>query len=183
MTLRLCGLLALVLLTACSNARDQAVVSTVLDDFTSRSDVSLPSAGITLIAAETEPWSAEKYRYFNFDPRRDTCGVSSQVVEQHFARNVGSESAGWLVQSRDRWRLATLAELDSLDDGVPTLLPYREEVRTSASISWPTYSADGSSALVLVHFRWSIHDAVAHYVVEGSGLHWKVRCSQFRFYV
>ena len=183
MTRHFCGLLTLVLLTGCSNARDQAVVSAVLDDFTSRSDVSLPSAGITLIASETEPWSAEKYRYFNFDPQRDTCGVSSQVLEQHFARNLRSESAGWLVQSHDRWRLATLAELNSLDDSIATLLTYSAEVRTSASISWPTYSADGNSALVLVHFRWSMHDAVAHYVVEGSGLRWKVGCSQFRFYV
>ena len=183
MILRLCAPLALVLLAACGNASDQAVVSAVLEDFTSRSDVNLPSSGVTLIAAETERWSAEKYRFFNFDPSRDTCGVSSQILERHLARNVVAESTASLVQSPGLWRLASPTDVESLDQGLAMQLPTGQEVRTIASITWPTYSDSGNSAFMLLHFRWSIHDAVAHYVVSSTGRGWKVTCSQFRFYV
>jgi hypothetical protein len=57
-----------------------------------------------------------------------------------------------------------------------------EPIKTIATISLPAYSAGGDTAFVIFGFTWSIHSAVAQYVVRQSGQGWKVQCLQLRFY-
>jgi hypothetical protein len=56
-------------------------------------------------------------------------------------------------------------------------VPYRLTIDVK-----PGYSQGGNTALVMFFFRWSMHTALAQYLVETSREGWQVRCSPLRFY-
>lgn len=65
---------------------------------------------------------------------------------------------------------------------LPTLL-----IAVALVISQPARAASRdadvmAAVFVIFYFRWSMHSALAQYVLAKSGGGWKVNCSQLRFY-
>ena len=170
-------------LCACGASRDARVIAAALEDFGARTDTnSLHEDGIMLIHQETGPWTTEMLRGLSLDRGDDKCETSQELYESLIVRNSSAKSATPLVLASKKWRLVKPEETEKSPFILPDMASVGEPIKTVAMISLPAYSAVGDTALVIFGFQWSIHGALAQYVVRQSGPGWKVQCSQLRFY-
>jgi len=170
-------------LCACGDSRDARVIAATLEDFGARTDtMSLHEDGITLIRPETGSWALESLRGLSLERGDDKCETSRELYDRLIARNSSAVSAARLVSASKKWRLVRPQETEKAPFILPDRTSVGEPIKTIVTISLPAYSASGDAAFVVFGFTWSIHGAVAQYVLRQSGQGWKVRCSQLRFY-
>jgi hypothetical protein len=164
---------------------DSRLLGMALEDFARRSDtMSLHKDGIVLIEGETAPWTLEKVGYFSLGREGAKCPIGSGLYADVAARNSSRESAAPLVgPAAVKWRLLGKEEAD-LPKG--RLFVDRtaggEAIKTIAIVSKPGYSRGGDAALVLFQFTWSMHAAIAQYLMRREGADWKIECSELKFY-
>jgi hypothetical protein len=171
-------------LGGCTKPNDADVIDAVLKHFTVRTDIQTTSPdGVTLVAQETEWWSEDRFNGFTLNRQSDSCELPPGLLERYFERNAKSTSSDALVTPQRKWRLVTTQELDGFTYGVPTQTPSGEDIRTLVSLSYPAYSPNGDTAFLMLGFTWSVHSAIAQYVMTRSDDEWVVQCSRLHFYV
>lgn len=164
---------------------DARVIEVVLTHFAGRTDaMSSHEQGIVLVDRDTFPWTRERIRFFTLDQRpNQKCDIAPSLFDALVDRNtaVGS-SAPMLAQSK-RWRVVQSSETKSSGRFLD-LTSSGEPIKTIASLSSPAYSANGDTALVIFLFRWSMHRAIAEYILKRSDNNrdWSVQCSDLVFY-
>jgi len=166
-------------LCGCSGSRDADVIAAALEHFTARTDT-MPyhENGVTLIETQTQKWVP------GMGDSGAKCEVSQELLDGLVARNDARQPAAPLLIRSKSWRLV---QPDDMKGDPPILWQDEtsagEPVRTVVQLSMPAYSERGDSAVVMLSFRWSIHGAIARYVLESSGDDWRVQCSDLFFYV
>ena len=164
----------------CGASRDADVIAATLEHFTARADT-MPwhKTGVTLIAAETQSFVPGMGR----DSAK--CNVPQELYDRLVARNSGTIPAAPLVPRSEAWRVIRPDEMvgDSVPFRMIDLTPDGKPIRTVVRLSVPAYSDSGDTAFVSLHFKWSIHGAVAEYLLKSVGNAWKVECSDLLFYV
>lgn len=164
-------------------SRDVEVMATVLEHFAARTDsMSMHHAGITLIRHDTYPWTAELIRGLSLRRDEAGCEIPEELYDRLIESNVVAQPAALLIPTSDKWRLAQAHEeqfsridiLDKTSDG--------QLIKTVAHVSMPAYSRRGEAAFVTFFFRWSIHQAVAQYLMRKHPNGWRVDCSRLTFY-
>jgi hypothetical protein len=143
--------------------------------------MSLHGNGVVLVDPMTDSWTAQKIGMYSLDRRTNAkCPRMIALLATVTVANAASTSAASLLAQSPKWRLLREDEKSSWEylDVTKT----GEPIKTIASLSNPAYSADGAAAAVLMRFRWSIHDALAQYLVERTADTWKVTCSELVFY-
>jgi len=181
------GLAIVSLLVLCHGAgaaepSDAAVVRVVLSDFSARTDtMSFHEDGVLLIQEQTLPWTKEKFDFMSLNREKSKCPISSGFVDAMVARNSDKDSAAALIPESPRWRVVRGASLAS---GIDMLdkTPDGDSIKSLAAVAKPAYSDDGNTALVLFHFRWSRHGAMAIYFAQKVDNAWKIACSELLFY-
>jgi hypothetical protein len=169
-------------LTACSasrESRDSDVVAAALEHFTGRDDI-MPynKRGITLVEPQTREFVS------GFGDQDPKCQAPRELYEELATRNAMPLSAAPLVSASGKWRLIRPEETTGDELGYMTDRTMEgEPIRTIVRLSVPAYSGDGQAALLIFHFKWSIHSALARYVLQFSEDGWRVQCSDLRFYV
>jgi len=161
---------------------DQEVTGAALNHFASREDASIGRDGLILIQSKTRKWTGELLRMFSLRRGNDACPITDELYDQLIERNSGEVPAEALIRASPRWRLALPMEENSVGGRGFNRSASGEPVRTVVSISRPAWSAKGDRAFVMFSFQWSMHSAIAHYLVERSTDGWTVKCSQLRFY-
>jgi hypothetical protein len=113
------------------------------------------------------------------------CNVPQELYDRLVARNSAAIPAAPLVSRSKAWRLIRPDELngDRLAYRLGDLTTDGEPIRTVVHVSLPAYSDSGDTAFVTLHFTWSIHGAVAEYLLKSESNRWKVQCSDLLFYV
>jgi hypothetical protein len=180
--------LVAVLLALCSHSSwgassDAQVIDVVLTDFAQRSDtMSMHEDGVILVDPATFPWSVERLRLYSLTEREHPkCQVAPNFYQDIVDRNRSAEPLVPLVRPSERWRLMRADEGRALGR-ILDRSAAAEKIKSVVVLSTPGYSVDGHVAFVLFLFRWSIHGAVAIYLVEQSEGAWRVRCSELLFY-
>jgi hypothetical protein len=51
------------------------------------------------------------------------------------------------------------------------------------SVSAPGISSDREETVVIVSFTWGMHGGLGRYHLQKHGEDWRIKCSQFNFYV
>jgi hypothetical protein len=184
---RLAALLAAIAVATAQAApqstSDAEVTSVVMEHFSSRTDsMSAHESGVTLILPDTAKWSAESIRYFSLNRGDDQCPITQELYDRLAERNSSSGPAAGLVGKSRKWRAVRPGEEKSEIPSPRASAPPAEPIKTVVGISRPAFAQGGDLAFVMFSFRWSIHSAIAQYLVKRSGNEWKVVCSQLRFY-
>ncbi len=162
---------------------DASLVRAALGDFVRRTDtMSLHRDGVVLIERETSAWTMETIRYFSLGRESAKCPIARDLYEAVAVRNPAKELAAPLVAKSPKWRLLAKDEAGSRAGYAVDKSSSGERVKTLAVISRPGYSAKADAALVLFHFRWSMHSAIAQYLLRKEGSQWKIGCSELMFY-
>ena len=175
-------ILCAVVQAGCGASRDADVIAKTLEHFTARADT-MPwhNTGITLIAAQTQKFVPGMGR----DSAK--CDVPQELYDRFVARNAAALPAAPLVPPSKAWRLIRPDEMEGDPPGYRWRLTNEtadgEPVKTLVMLSVPAYSDRGDTAFLKLHFTWSIHGAVAEYVLKSAGSAWKVECSDLLFYV
>ena len=169
------------LAAGCGESRDGDVIAATLEHFTARTDT-MPwhETGITLIAAQT-------HQAFAPVMGRDSakCDVPQELYDHLVARNTAKIPAAPLVPRSKAWRVIRPDEMvgDSVPFRMIDVTADGERIKTVVRLSVPAYSDTGDTAFVTLYFKWSIHGAVAEYLLKSSGKRWTVQCSDLLFYV
>ncbi len=167
-------IVAAVITSAHASTMDQEVTEVVLKHFADRQDASIPKEGVILVRPSTQTWTEERMRGFaGLREASGPCRVPEELFVEFAKRNPRQSDASALIGNSTRWRLATEAELAT---------PSTPPARTLIGPVRPAYSRRGKTALVMFHYAWSMHTAVAQYLVEKSLNGWSVKCSMLKFY-
>jgi hypothetical protein len=188
--MRACGaqiivVLALAPLSGWAATADSQVVETVLAHFARRADtMALHEDGIVLIDRHTVSLTPDLIRLLSTDQRPDRrCEIAPSLLRGIVDRNGAIQSTAPLLTQSSRWRIIRQGEeAPAARRSSGTTAP-GERIRSFASLTLPSYSTNGNIALVLVFFRWSIHDAMAAYVTRRNGKDapWSIKCSELVF--
>jgi hypothetical protein len=164
-----------------ADVRDQAVIATVLADFSQRSDTHpYDRDGVILIEPNTRKWDPAWLAILASNPGGE-CPIGRAFYSRLIERNPAERSVDDLFVASPKWRKKDSAEAHlafstpKTKDGGP--------VRTLVQLSAPAFSESGDAAFVTFEFEWSIHGATAEYLVTRSGDRWSVKCSKLRFAV
>ena len=134
--------------------------------------------GVTLIETQTQKWVP------GMGDSGAKCEVSQELLDRLVTRNEVPQPAAPLLVKSKKWRLV---RPDDMKGDPPRLWQDEtgagEPVRTVVRLSMPAYSERGDSAVVILSFSWSIHSAIARYVLKSSDSDWRVQCSDLFFYV
>ena len=166
-------------LSGCGGSRDADVIAAALEHFTARSDT-MPyhESGMTLIEGETYKWVS------GMGDSGAKCEVAQELYDGLVARNAARQPAAPLLATSKSWRLIQPGDMKGDDSFLfPDKTSAGEPIRTLVRLSMPAYSNNGDAAFVMFSFRWSIHGALARYVLKFSGTDWTVQCSDLFFYV
>jgi hypothetical protein len=175
-------ILSAVLQLGCDASRDADVITATLEHFTARADT-MPwhKTGLTLIAAQTQKFVPGMGR----DSAK--CHVPQELYDRFVARNAAALPAAPLVSSSKAWRLIRPDEMEGDPPAHDLRLTNQtadgEPVKTVVTLSVPAYSDRRDTVFLKLHFTWSIHGAVAEYLLKSAGNDWKVECSDLLFYV
>jgi hypothetical protein len=156
-----------------ANPADSEVIAAVLDHFAAQPDAVFGrKAGLIFVAPETEGWS--KNQVLTYGGNR--CESAPDFYDAFAARNSSSTSTRSLVVDSAKWRLPRPGE--ETNDGRFVVLKTADgqPVKTIAWISLPAFSVNDESAFVMFWYWWSVHRAIAHYVLEKTDLKWRVKC-------
>jgi len=171
--------------STCSMAApiDVLVLETVLADFAQRRDTMSPHEdGIVLVQQETATWTLETIGYFSLGRDNQKCAIPSELFQSLVLRNPSKESVKSLLRPSSKWRVMLEGEEKTRPRTYLDKTAKGEAIKTIAWLSKPAYSSKGDTAFVLFHFRWSIHGAIAQYLMQRTGADWKVSCSDLVFY-
>jgi hypothetical protein len=162
---------------------DADVVFAVLNHFASRDDASIRKDGVILLLPRTQQWTNERIRGFGgLRDGTDICATTDELYDQLVKRNLTETPASGLVGSSERWRFASETELEPGSFGFSYKTDSGAPARTMAGLVRPAYSANGETAFLMFGYAWSMHSAIAQYIVERTRNGWTVKCSQLRFY-
>lgn len=162
---------------------DQEVTTVVLTHFAERQDASIGKEGVILVRPSTQPWTDERMRTFGgLREPSGPCRVPDDLYVEFAKRNAAGSNASALIGPSTRWRLATEAELKPGPGGFSYQTATGAPARTFVDPVRPAYSRRGKIAFVMFHYTWSMHSAIAQYLVEKSLNGWSVKCSELKFY-
>jgi hypothetical protein len=161
---------------------DAEVVATALAHFASREDTSIGKEGLILLRPRTGNWTDQLLRGFSLRRGNDDCPLTSELYDRLVERNAVDAPVKELLRKSPGWRIARASEEKQNRLGFADKSEEGEPVRTIARISYPAWSVDGDTAFVMFFFRWSMHSAIAQYLIGRSSEGWSVKCSQLRFY-
>jgi hypothetical protein len=186
---RLIGIVAAVALSssvvaADLGADDRSVITTVLEHFANRTDAHFYDDSAKLaVWPRTERVRSASFGYDYFNQGEGHCAVERALYESYVKRNAESRSVGNLLGESEKWRRVLATEEKTVSPAFPPPPGIeRKPIKTLVTLTRPAYSRDGSLALVVLRFNWSIHGAEARYVVKRSDNAWAVQCSQLVFY-
>jgi len=166
-----------------STSIDQEVVAAVLDHFAARDDASIGKDGVILLRPNTQQWTDERIRGFGgLRDGTDTCAVTDDLYAQLVKKNTTETPASGLVGTSEKWRFATDSEMKPGPFGFSYKTSSGAPARTLAGVVRPAYSAQGDTAFLMFRYSWSMHSAIAQYIVQRTHNGWSVKCSQLRFY-
>ncbi len=155
------------------------IVGAALQHFASRTDTSSPHENGTILI---EPMSSTYVGSWpTSENPSESCVFPTSLVSTLVARNKSAVKASTLLPATRKWRVLT--DKDREGNRVYSLysLPTGENIKTIMSLSRPAISKDGAMAAVIFEFRWSMHGALAFYLLNRVGASWKVRCSDLAF--
>jgi hypothetical protein len=163
---------------------EREAITATLNDFRARDMELLPiKDGVLLIQPVSGRLAKDEPRSYLWSPAELTCKMPRSLATELLRKNGTEVDAASLVKVSKHWRL-----IDKNDKarGIEDTLFFGsrpgERVKTVLSIYRPALSPDLNRAFVYFNFRWSIHGADAHYLLEREGNGWKVDCTQFFFY-
>jgi len=170
-------LIASVFLLACSGSgshNDQAVLTSVLEHFSERSDtMSVNEGGVIVV----RPTSLTAEALTGELESAGECVGLERFSSSFAARNATEFPVDSIIGDSARWRIATAEEAE-----VPLYMFDFRSVKTKIWFSLPAYSRDGSEALVHFWFVWSDHGATAIYVLsKATDQAWNVSCTDLAF--
>jgi hypothetical protein len=162
--------------SACGKSVEADVVAAALEHFTARSDT-MPynEGGITLVAPQTSQWAP------GFGRSNPTCAIPQLLEDRLIARNAAKQSAAPFVATSKSWRLMRPDDLK--DQFLVDRTATGEPIATIVHLHAPAFSDTRDEALVIFHFRWAIHSAIAQYLLSATDNGWRVQCSDLFFYV
>jgi len=164
-------------------APDREVIAVVLNHFANRDDASIGKDGVILLRPRTQQWTDERIRGFcELRDKSGGCAISDELYAELVKRNASEMPASELVGDSQRWRFASESELKPDAFGFSYKTESGGPARTLAKVVRPAYSAKGDTAFLMFSYAWSMHSAIAQYIVEKSPNGWVVKCSQLRFY-
>ena len=161
---------------------DEEVIATAFAHFAARDDALIGKDGLILIRPRSGNWTDQLLRGFSLRRGNDECPLTSELYDRLIARNAVDAPVQDLIRKSPAWRVARTSEETPNRLGFAEKSEGGESVRTIARISYPAWSPDGQTAFVMFFFRWSMHSAIAQYLIERSSGGWSVKCSQLRFY-
>ena len=157
-------------LMANTDPEDPAVLRAVLEDFAKGDDsLTREKNSVLLIVAESTPLSEESAKWIVNNPG-ENC-KNRQQFRESLLEHRSSVLLAPILPSSPLWRVASTKEAKS---SVFDLAP---SVKNLINVSAPAYSTDRQSALVVVNFLWSIHDAQRTYVLSRKEGVWRISCS------
>jgi hypothetical protein len=177
------------LLAACSqsshgNDSDVEAISAALVHLAQRDDATFPNKhGLLLVEPTSAVWTTQDLQTFGIYTRRNECQPRLEPMDLVVSRNSAPLPLQNMLSPSIGWRFVGTAEASKAGEGFPLQTSDGTPIKTVASISLPAFSNDGTEALVLVSFPWSVHTAIAEYVLTTNDSdEWKVKCSELHIY-
>jgi len=176
--------ISLLLLSVCGcGAQEErdAMLKAVLDDFSRHEEISEFGKGdLLLLSARTHTWKEEQLRGMGTD-KQSACQIPENLYRR-LTEVTETHSVAHLMPQRNDWRVATKAQEEKYSNISKDKIDGRH-VKSVVSVSAPGVSSDREEAVVVVSFSWGMHGGLGRYHLEKQGRDWRIKCSQFNFYV